>query len=81
MISETKLSIPLKGLVDFEKLKATINNKIEKIEKDIDVLEKRLSSENFVKNDSPDKVEETKESLNGFLEQKKLFNDELLTLS
>ena len=81
LIGETRLSIPLTGLVDFDRLRTSIINKILKIDKDVEVLGKRLDSENFVKNASAETVEASKESLNGLLEQKKLFEEELLTFS
>lgn len=81
LIDNTKLSIPLAGLVDFDKLKSSIGSKITKLEKDIEILEKRLSSENFVNNASPEKVQETKDNLESFNKQKSLFEEELLAFS
>jgi valyl-tRNA synthetase len=70
LIKETQLSIPLAGLVDFEKLKSSIQNKISKIETDLKGLESRLKSENFIKNAAADKVEETKASHQALIKQK-----------
>ena len=77
LIRETKLSIPLTGLVDFEKLQSNIQTKISKLESDLKGLEARLKSENFIKNAAPDKVKETRERLKSFVEQKELYNQEL----
>ena len=81
IIGDTRLSIPLAGLVDFDKLQSSISTKISKLEKDIEVLGKRLSSENFVNNASPEKVEETRGELAAMQEQKTIFETELMSFS
>lgn len=74
---DAKFVIPLAGIVDLDKLKASIINKISKLDKDILGLESRLKSPNFVENAAKDKVEETKASLAALVEQKRLYQVEL----
>lgn len=55
--------VPLEGLVDFEEEIKRINKAIEKSQKDIQVLTKKLDNENFVKNAPAELVEADKKSL------------------
>lgn len=81
LLRDTKVVIPLEGLVDLDKLKASLTNKISKIAKDMNVLEQRLSSENFVNNAKPEKIQETKEALEQFQSEKNIFEEELSSIS
>ena len=76
-----KIQIPLAGLVDLAKLRENVDRKIANLLKDINGLEQRLSSENFVKNAAPDKVVETKEALEKLLSEKLVYEHEILALS
>lgn len=80
LIGETQIIVPLAGLVDLDKLKTNINKKIEKLNQDANVIEQRLSSENFVKNAAPEKVEETKQSLTEISKQRLMYQEELSSL-
>lgn len=81
LLGETQLMVPLAGLVDLTKLKVNIEKKIDKLNTDINVLEKRLGSDNFVKNAALDKVEETRALLEDCFNQKSLFEQELMSLT
>ncbi|MBT6842380.1 MAG: valine--tRNA ligase [Candidatus Melainabacteria bacterium] len=81
LLGETQLMVPLAGLVDLTKLKVNIEKKIDKLKTDINVLEKRLGSDNFVKNAAADKVEETRALLEDCFNQKSLFEQELTALT
>jgi valyl-tRNA synthetase len=63
-----KVIIPLEGLVDFEEEIKRIEKTIEKLSKDIGILNSRLSNQNFVANAAEDVVEADKK----LLEQSKL---------
>ncbi len=54
---------------------------IEKVAKDIQVLESKLKSEGFVKNASPDKLEEARKALEDCFNQKSLFEQELASIA
>ncbi len=63
--------VPLEGLVDFEEEKKRLTKSIEKIEKEMSRLEKRLSNENFLKNAPDDIVEQGKIQLSEMKDQLK----------
>ncbi len=77
LLGRTKIVVPLKGLVDLDKLKVTLSNKLDKLQGQINGLEKRLSSDNFVNNASKDTLDETRAQLEEQLKQKSMFESEL----
>lgn len=54
----------LGGLIDFEKEKERLKQIMEKIQKEIDRLEKKLANKDFVEKAPEEVIEETKEKLN-----------------
>ena len=81
IIAKSKVHIPLKGLVDINKLQENLQKKIEKINKSKEGLEKRLSSANFVEKAPAEKVQEVKDELNQLIEEQNIFKQELENLS
>lgn len=81
IIDKTKVHIPLKGLVDIEKLKETLNKKIKKVEKAKSGLEARLKSPNFTEKAPAEKVAEAKEELSFLKDEITLYTEELKNLS
>ena len=71
---DVEVLVGLAGLVDAKKENERIERGVKKLDKDIAVLEKRLSSENFVKNAPPDVVAEARAQL----EQQKRQRERLL---
>ncbi|MCB0378470.1 MAG: valine--tRNA ligase [Bdellovibrionales bacterium] len=61
--SEIDVVVPLEGLVDIEKEVQRLSKAIEKHEKDIQILSKKLSNEKFVANAPADVVEADKQLL------------------
>mmetsp|Transcript_1949 Transcript_1949/g.3827 ORF Transcript_1949/g.3827 Transcript_1949/m.3827 type:complete len:339 (+) Transcript_1949:332-1348(+) len=55
-----EVELPLSQMVDAEKEKQRLSKQAEKMQKDIDLLDKRLSSKGFVDKAPPAKVEETR---------------------
>mmetsp|Transcript_21541 Transcript_21541/g.38200 ORF Transcript_21541/g.38200 Transcript_21541/m.38200 type:complete len:181 (+) Transcript_21541:1-543(+) len=55
--------LPLDQLVDVEKEKLRLGKQAEKVQKDIDLLEKRLNSKGFVDKAPAAKIQETKDQL------------------
>ena len=53
--AKIQVIVPLEGLVDFDEEIKRINKNIEKTQKDINIISKKLSNENFVKN-APEEV-------------------------
>ncbi len=68
--ANTKIIIPLKGLVDAEKERTRVEREIKKVEKDIAGLEKKLSLPSFADKAPADVVEEAKRLLSELLHKK-----------
>jgi valyl-tRNA synthetase len=75
-----KVFIPLAGMVDLEKLRNSLENKINKVNKDINSLDGRLKSENFVSKAPADKIEEARAELIKLQKEQDLFQNELNSL-
>ncbi len=73
--------VPLEGLVDIEEEIKRINKSMEKIQKDIGVLTKKLGNENFVKNAPEDLVAADKELLSSLKTQLSGLQESLNRLS
>ena len=80
VFDDFQIVIPLEGLVDISKLQENINKKIDKISKDMAVLNSRLNSESFVANASPEKIQETQNAIDSFNLEIALYKKELLSL-
>lgn len=63
------------------KLVEKYKKNIEKVTKDIRILESKLQSDGFISNASLDKIDEAKQSLDDFKKQISLYQSELATLS
>ncbi|PLV57190.1 valine--tRNA ligase [Thermotoga sp. SG1] len=61
--------VNLGGLIDFEKEKERLKQNMEKIKKEIDRLEKKLSNKDFLEKAPEEVVEETKERLESNIER------------
>jgi len=55
--------LPLSGLVDFDKERERLVREIEKMQKEIDVVSRKVNNPNFVSKAKPDVVEKEKEKL------------------
>lgn len=80
-ISGIEVIVPLSGIVDLNKLSEKIKKQIEKLDNDLKVLNSRLSSDGFIKNASPEKINELKANLDEVNQKKKIFEDELMAIS
>ena len=63
VVGDTKIVVPLAGIIDLEKEKARQNSKIEKLNKEKTSLAARIANENFVKNAPQEVIETTKERI------------------
>jgi valyl-tRNA synthetase len=81
LVSGLRVFIPLEGLVDIEKLKAALEKKISKVEKDLAVLESMLQSQNFMDNASPEKIQESKNNCKKFLALKEAYLSEISSIA
>ena len=73
VFEQNQIHVLLKGLLDFEEEKKRIRKEIKKIEKDLEVSNKKLSNKAFLKNAPADIVAKVKGKVESFsLKQKKL---------
>lgn len=77
LMGKFETQVPLAGIVDIDKVTEKIKKQIEKLDKDISVLNSRLSSDGFAKNASLEKINEVKQSLEELFEKKKIYQSEL----
>jgi valyl-tRNA synthetase len=77
---DLQIQIPISN-ESASKLAEKYKKNIDKVLKDIQILESKLKSEGFVKNASPDKLEEARKALEDCFSQKTLFQKELANLS
>ncbi len=78
---EVDVVIPLEGLVDFAEEVARLNKAIEKSQKELDGLERRMGDHNFVKNAPEDVVELGQQQLGDLKAKIKVLNEGLRRLS
>ena len=65
-----ELFVPLEGVLDFGEEKKRIGKKINKLEKDFSVLERKLKNEDFLKNAPAEIVEKDREKHNELVKEK-----------
>ena len=61
VMSGAEIAVPLEGLIDFEQERARLNQNIDKLTKEFDGLEKRLSNADFVARAAADVVAQSRE--------------------
>ncbi|MEO6607687.1 MAG: valine--tRNA ligase [Aestuariivirga sp.] len=69
-LDEATVALPLEGMIDFAAERTRLNKELEKVAKDMAVIDGRLNNANFVAKASPEALEETRE-LKTALEAKK----------
>ncbi len=69
-LDEATVALPLEGMIDFAAERARLNKELEKVAKDIGVIDGRLNNAAFVAKARPEVLEESRE-LRGSLEAKK----------
>ncbi|MEE8185330.1 MAG: valine--tRNA ligase [Thermodesulfobacteriota bacterium] len=80
VVGEIELYVPLKGLVDFAEEEKRLIKEIERLSKEFDGFERRLSNKDFL-NKAPDEVvSESRERLNGIMEKKKKLGEALVRI-
>jgi valyl-tRNA synthetase len=72
--------VPLEGMMDFEEEKNRIEKELKKIEKDIIVLDKKLSNKNFVQKAPPEVIEKDRQRLSALTEKKSKLQVHLKTI-
>ncbi len=72
--------VPLEGLMDFAEEKGRVEKELKKIEKDIIVLEKKLSNPNFVEKAPPGVIEKDRQRKSALSEKQSRLKSHLRTL-
>src|SRR3989338_9220937 len=80
IVRNMELFVPLEGILDFEEEKKRLEKKINKLEKDFSVLERKLKNEDFIKNAPAEVVEKDKEKHNELIKEKKKIEGHLKAL-
>jgi valyl-tRNA synthetase len=81
VVSDIQFFIPLKGLVDIEKEIARLKKEDQKIDKDLNRVQKTLSDKNFITNAPPEAVEKQKAREKELMEKKKVITERLKDLT
>jgi valyl-tRNA synthetase len=81
VVKDMELTVPVEGIIDFESEEKRLLKEIEKIDKDLDFLNKKLSNEKFVKNAPQEIVQKEQEKLSGFTLKKEKLSDSLNRLA
>ncbi len=72
--------VPLEGMMDFGEEKNRIEKELKKMEKDIIVLDKKLSNKNFVQKAPPEVIEKDRQRLSALTEKKSKLQVHLKTI-
>ena len=79
---DVEVLVGLRGLVDAQKERGRVERELKKVDKDLDVLQKRLNNPSFMQNAPPDVVSQVQQQLaalerqrNGLLEAKTLADE------
>ena len=72
--------VPLEGMMDFAEEKNRIEKELKKVEKDIIVLDKKLSNKNFVQKAPPEVIEKDRQRLSALTEKKSKLQVHLKTI-
>jgi valyl-tRNA synthetase len=75
------LEVPLEGLIDLTAEKARLTKELEKVRREMETLERKLSNANFVANAPPDVVEENRRRLKEYQDQAAKFQSALERLT
>ncbi|MFC1855247.1 valine--tRNA ligase [Thermodesulfobacteriota bacterium] len=81
VLKDMELTVPLEGIIDFESEEKRLSKEIEKIDKDLNFLNKKLSNEKFVNNAPKEIVEKEQEKLNDFTIKRETLTSSLERLS
>ncbi len=72
--------VPLEGLVDFDEEVKRVEKAIEKLQKDIGLLERKFNNESFIKNAPPEIVEADKLQMKNVKQEIRVLSEHLLRL-
>jgi len=71
VVAETEIALPLEGLIDFDKESARLTKNLAKIEKEIEQLNRRLTSPDFLERAAEDVVVSTRARYEELQEKRK----------
>jgi valyl-tRNA synthetase len=78
---QTSLEVPLAGLIDVEAERARLTKDLEKVNREIDSLERKLSNASFVERAPKEVVEENRKRLADYRDQAAKLTDSLNRLA
>ncbi|MBI3591756.1 MAG: valine--tRNA ligase [Candidatus Melainabacteria bacterium] len=77
LVSETRVLIPLSGLVDLDNMLNSFNKKKNQFEKEMESQKTKLNNTNFINNAAPDKIDEVKARVSELESQIKTINEQI----
>ncbi len=77
LVNETRILIPLSGLVDIDKMVMNFNKKKAQFEKDLNAQNLKLSNTSFINNAAQDKIDEVKKNIIELENQIKTINEQI----
>lgn len=77
LLSDTRILIPLSGLIDLENMLSSLNKKKDKQIKEKETHELKLKNTDFIKNAPQDKIDEVKNRILEFENQIKVINEQI----
>ncbi|MBI3951831.1 MAG: valine--tRNA ligase [Acidobacteria bacterium] len=80
VVAETEIALPLEGLIDFDKESARLTKNLAKIEKEVEQLNRRLTSPDFLERAAEDVVASTRERYQELQEKQKRLTEILQDL-
>jgi valyl-tRNA synthetase len=80
LVSDTRVQIPISGLVDIESMLNSLNKKKIQYEKDAQVCKTKLDNQNFINNAAPEKIEEVRNQLRELENQIKSIDEQVVLL-
>ena len=81
VVSNSKIIIPLAGLIDIDEEIKRQNKKLEKLQNEKKSLEARVNNEKFMNNAKPELIEQTKNRIEEIIIQEKAINDLKMSLT
>jgi valyl-tRNA synthetase len=80
VLGETTIALPLEGVIDFDAERKRLAKELEKIAKDVAVIDGRLNNAAFVAKAPPEVLEESRELKSGLAARKVKVEDALKRL-
>jgi valyl-tRNA synthetase len=80
VVNKIEIFIPLEGLIDFTEEEKRIKKEMVKLEKDLALIQKKLSNEDFLTKAPPQVIKKEEENYQILLEKKKKLDESIIRL-